>query len=372
MFRGLYVTIIAHAVGATLPRCWGSRADMLRKYKKKSKILKAKIPLEDLLSRVEKARARGDEKTIVKLYEKICEDYKTSDVVPWAYYFRGLAYEDRHQFTAAIKMFTKIVKCYPESACFSDAIEHYFWIAKKLQGGARPRYFGTIPGLRDYDAAVKDYELVVKYAPYSYYAPQALVEIANLHLRAKHYHLAIGALDQLIDVYPDSVEVPHVYLKIAEIYSNLVKGDHYNQGGAATALRSYNEFCALFPGHEKVDFVRQKIGELQESIARSKIALGDFYFNVRHNGKAAKMLYRSAIDFAPHTAEAKVAEEKIQAILNGARPKSTPIDFLFPAYEVKEDEREGVTGGDALGNAVDQVRLPGEESFGMGRKEVQK
>jgi outer membrane assembly lipoprotein YfiO len=351
-------------MGAAIPYALGNHAPTLRKHRKQSGILKKeKLPLEELLSRIEKAKAQGDGKVLVKLYEKICEDYKTSAAVPWAYYYRGLTYEDRHQFTAAIKMFTKIVKCYPESACFSDAIEHYFWIAKKLQGGVRPLYFGTIPGLRDYDSAVKDYELVVQYAPYSYYAPQALIEIANLHLRAKHYHLAIGALDQLIDVYPDSVEVPYVYLKIAEIYSSLVKGDHYNQGGAATALRYYNEFCALFPGHEEIHAVHQKIRELEGSIVRSKIALGDFYFNTRHNGKAAKMLYRSAIDFAPHAAEAQIAEEKIQAILNGIRPKSTPIDFLFPPYKAKEDEEEDIAGEDALSNAVDQIALLEEESI---------
>ncbi|MDR1435024.1 MAG: outer membrane protein assembly factor BamD [Puniceicoccales bacterium] len=364
MFHGLYLPVISLIMGAILSCPLGAHSLALRRHREKSKFLgKERLPLEDLILRIENAEAQNDSKTALKLYEKICKDYKTSDVVPWAYYFRGLTYENNHQFTAAIKMFTKIVKCYPESVWFPDAIEHYFWIAKKLQGGVRPRYFGTIPGLRDYDSAVKDYELVVKYAPYSYYAPQALIEIANLHLRAKYYHLAIGALAQLIDVYPDSVEVPSVYLKIAEIYSSLVKGDQYNQGGAVTALRYYNEFCSLFPGHVEINFVNQKIRELEESVVRSEIALGDFYFNTRYNGKAAKMLYRSAIDFAPHTSGAKVAEEKIQGILNGIRPKSTPVDFLFASYKPKEDEPEGVTGGDDFNNFVDKIDLAEGESI---------
>jgi outer membrane assembly lipoprotein YfiO len=185
---------------------------------------------------------------------------------------------------------------------------------------------------------VKHYESVVQNAPYSHYAPQALIEIANLHIRAKRYDLAIASLEWLIDHYPDSVEVPYVYLKIAEIYSSMVKGDEYNQGGAIAARRYYNEFCSLFPDHEEVSFARNAIKNLNESIVRSKIAVGDFYFNACRNEKAARILYNSAIDYAPDAAGARVAQKKIQEIVNGAKPKSTPIDFLFSPYKPQSND----------------------------------
>jgi TolA-binding protein len=296
------------------------------------------MPLDDLVSQADWAVARGDLKQALGLYRRICKDHKKSDKAPGAYYNRGVLYEKDCQFTSAIRMFAKIVKRYPESVWFMQAVERYFQIAKKLQAGVRPRYFGAFPGFRDYDFAVKNYELVVKYAPYSRYAPPALIEIANLHVRGKCYDLAIAALERLVDGYPDSVEVPDAYLKIAEIYSGMVKGDDYNQGGAVAARRYYGEFCALFPGHERVSFARSEMEKLTESIVRSKVALGDFYFNAFYNAKAAKILYRLAIGEASAAVGAQIAREKIQAIAGGARPKTTPFDFLFPRYEPQIDD----------------------------------
>jgi outer membrane protein assembly factor BamD len=294
--------------------------------------------LSDLVSQAKGAEKQNNLKLALTLYKKICKDYKTSEMASSAYYTRGLLYEKNHQFTSAIRMFTKIVKRYPESVWFMPAIEYYFRIARKLQRGVRPRYFGTIPGLRDYDSAVKNYELILQYAPYCRYAPEALVEIANLHIRAKHYDLAIATLDKLIDTYSNSVKVPYAYLEIGEIYSSLVKGADYNQGGAVMALRYYDEFCSSFPNHKEVLSVMNRMKDLREKIAQSKITLGDFYFNTRYNKKAAKILYRSAIEYVSYLLSAEVAKKKIEAIDSGAKPKPTPVDFLFPPYKLQSND----------------------------------
>jgi outer membrane protein assembly factor BamD (BamD/ComL family) len=342
------------ALGLTVPCFAMTRSSALRERRGRIKKIKnTKIPLADLIIQKEEAEACNDSRSVIRACEKICSDYKTSDRVPEAYYTRGVYYKNDQQFTTASKMFMKIVKRYSASKWFTQAIEYCFRIAQELQAGVRPRYFGTIPGFCDFDSAVKNYELVVQHAPYSYYAPKALLEIAELHIRAKRYDSAIAALEKLIDVYADSVEVPQAYLKIAEIYSGLVHGEEYNQGGAVAALRYYGEFCALFPSHESVAFATERMKELEESIVRSKIALGDFYFNSRHNGKAAKMLYRTAIDYAPYVTSADVAREKIQAIRDGAQPRSTPVDFLFTDHK-PEDNDEFVYAATVEDRVMDQ------------------
>jgi outer membrane protein assembly factor BamD len=332
------LAVIFLMISVSLP-CFSMHvADRCRRITNRHGSNQDRIPLADLKSRLECAEARGDVKVALKLRKKICKDYRTSDMAPGAYFSRGLYYEEDRQFSKAIKMFTKIINRYPESVWFTQSVERCFLIAKMLQDGTRPRYFGKIPGFRDFDSAIKDFELVIKYAPYSCYAPQALKEIANLHLRAKHYDLAIDALDRIIDLYPDSVEVPYAYLEIARICQSLVKGEEYNQGGAMIARRYYKEFMVTFPWHSSVSFAEKTIRDLEESIVRSKILLGDFYFNSRYNEKAAKASYRSAIDFAPYTLAANVAQERIEEINRGKRPKSTPIDFLFPRYKPQSND----------------------------------
>lgn len=297
------------------------------------------VPLEELLVLVQKAEENGERKEAIKYYKTISQKYPQSREAPWANYRCGILYESNHEFNSAINHFTKIVKKYPETTWFVPAVEHYFSVAKKLQEGVRPRYFGLIPGLRDRTSAIKNYESVVKYAPFSIYAPQALIEISDLQCQARKYDLAVDALDRLIDKYPDSVYVPDAYLKIADIYESLVHGNDYNQGGAITARRYYEEFCLMFPHHEKITFAREKIKELDRKIARAKISIGNFYFNSRNNPKAACILFREAIDVAPYSPTADEARQLIEEIRNGKEPKRTPVDFLFGKYKpVSMDE----------------------------------
>jgi outer membrane protein assembly factor BamD (BamD/ComL family) len=297
-----------------------------------------KIPLENLIAQLEIAKQRNNSKEILAVSKAICRDYKTTSEAPLAYFTRGLTCENSNDFTAAIKMYRKVVQRYPESVYFSEAIQHSFSIAQKLQAGEGQHFFRKFSIFRDDGPVVKIYDMITTNAPSDPLAIKSLVEKSNLYLRSKHYDLAVATLDRIIDTYPDALEIPEVYLKIAEIYKNLVKGNAYNQGGAVAARRYYNDFMMLFPWHSRVEFAQQEVQALEESIVRSKIALGDYYFNTRYNEKAAKMFYRLAIDFAPRTQAAVEAGERIEAIDRGARPKSTPVDWLFPAYRPRGNE----------------------------------
>lgn len=331
-------------LGLAVPAFSRSHTSFYRERQCKENIKQSvKLPLEELLAQRDHIEDSGNRKDLLKIYEQVYKNYPNSDQAPEAYFHRGELYENNREFSAAMKMFSAIIEKYPESAWFAPAVEHGFNVAKSLQSGTRPRYFGFIPGLKDYTSAVKNYELVVKYAPYSRFAPQALFEIAKLHQRERHYEQAIDALERVIDLYPDSVEVSDAYLRLAEVYSSLVKGVEYNQGGALAARRYYREFISLFPLDARIPEVQQKIRDLEESVSRSKIALGDFYFNARYNDVAAKRLYRLAVDFAPYTQAAEIAQAEIDAIDNGKEPKKTPVDFLFASYLPKAERlaREG-------------------------------
>jgi outer membrane protein assembly factor BamD len=177
--------------------------------------------------------------------------------------------------------------------------------------------------------------LVLKYAFDGRYASHALKEIANLQLRPKPYDLAIDALDQIVDLYPDSLEVSYAYLKTAENYRNLAKGEEYNQGGVVIARRYYQECVVIFPQHSEVSFARKMIRDLEESVVRSEISLGGFYFHSRYKEKAAKESYLLAIDFKPYTLAVGLTQSKIEEINRGKKPRSTPADFLFLPYKLQ-------------------------------------
>ena len=74
----------------------------------------------------------------------------------------------------------------------------------------------VIPGFKQYGKAIEQYELLVKNAPYSLYAPLALMNIALIAELRKDSELAIDALDRLINDYPQSMLAPDAYYNLAE------------------------------------------------------------------------------------------------------------------------------------------------------------
>jgi outer membrane protein assembly factor BamD len=332
----LRLAVVFLLIGAGLP-CFSRPPNRGMRNRNRASQM-GKMPLESLLAEAQNVEAQGNTRLADRLYKIICKVYRGRVEASNAYFARGVIYKKNHQFLLAIKMFRKIIERYPESPLFSQAVEHCFQIAEELREGVRPRYFGVVPGFRDFDSAIKAYELIVKCAPFSRFTPESLKQIAELQTLAKHYDLAIDALGRIIDLYSNSVETAYAYLKIAEIYESLGKGEEYNQGGAVTARRYYLNFITTFPQHPKVSFAKERIRKLEESIVESKIALGDFYFNVRYNEKAAKKSYRSAIDFAPYVPAAGLAQLKIAEIDGGKKPRSTPIDFLFPPYKLQSND----------------------------------
>ncbi len=276
--------------------------------------------------------------TAIAQYQKVCKHYRDSIFAPEAYYQIGKIREQKHQYKAAFKAFTTIINKYPQYPGFTKVLHEQFELASLLKRGSRPYYFGIIPGFKDRNAAIEYYENIIRTAPYNELAPLALMNISELSLRDKKTADAIDALDRLIDGYPDSEYAPYAYLKIAKIYSNLVKSTQNDQGAIQEAVHYYEDFLILYPTHENVPEAETNLDKMKTDLAMSKINIGDFYFQSRNNAKAAIIMYNEAITCYPGSAVAELAKNKIQYIKDGNLPSRTPVDFLFGRYKRPSNE----------------------------------
>lgn len=271
-------------------------------------------------------------------YKTLCKQYKDSIFAPEAYYQTGKIREQKHQYRAAFRAFNTIIEKYPQYPGFMKVLHEQFELASLLKSGSRPYYFGVIPGFRDQKAAIEYYENIVRTAPYSELAPLALINISELALRDKKPANAIDALERLIDAYPDSEYTPGAYLKIARIYSDLVKSTKHDQGATQEAVHHYEDFLILYPTNENVPEAEAELDKAKTKLARSKMDIAKFFFQSRNNPKAAIIMYKEAITCFPNSPIAEEAMKEIEFIKNGGRPKRTPVDFLFGRYKRPKDE----------------------------------
>ena len=273
---------------------------------------------------------RGD---ALDLYGEVVDDYPHTLFAPEALYQRGIICTQSHQFEDANAQFNALVEQYPGYPKFDQVIEKQFALAEMIQNGARPYYGGIIPGLRNKQTAIDVYENLIQNAPFSKYAPVALMNIAIVANEDDKPEEAIDALDRLIHTYPNSLVTDDAYLKLAQTYASIVKGPEYDQAATMQAISYYQDYLILFPQAEDMETAKEELKKMRETLAESKYELGDFYYGYRDNKRAALTFYNETISTFPNSQVAAKAREKIELINAGVKAPMTPVDWVFGRYK---------------------------------------
>ncbi len=298
-------------------------------------VLSGLIPEEGrtALETMNKARAdeeNGERSSAMSRYESVAKKYPNSIYAPEALYRAARIRMERKQYFKAFDAFQDVVSRYPNSPHFNEIIGEQYRIANALVDGARPRYFGVIPGFKNRVKGIGYFEKIVETAPYSDYAPLALMNIAQGHQRLGQYDEAIDALDRMINDYPQSLLAPDAYYKLAHTHAELVQGPYYDQASTRQAITYFEDFLILFPGDSNVPSVDKGLVDARNTFAQSKIKIGDFYFYKRNNYKAARVFYNEAITSYPESATATEARARL-AEVEAAETKAQNPDAPRPA-----------------------------------------
>ncbi len=268
----------------------------------------------ELMNRARAAEERGNIGTAIKNYDRVSKRYVNSVYGPEAVYRLARLRLSNRQYFKAFDAFQIIVSRYPNSPRFNEVVGEQYRIASALMDGARNRTWGWLPGFRNRDQAIRYFEQIIVNAPYSDYAPLALMNVARAHQRLGNDIEAIDALDRMINFYPQSILAPDAYLKLAETHASLVDGPAYDQASTREAITYFEDFIILFPSDDKVAAAERGLGSMKEVLAESKMTIAEFYFYRRSNFRAARVFYNEAITAFPDSAVAERARAELAKI----------------------------------------------------------
>ena len=289
----------------------------------------APVENRNALSLMNKARAAEDNGH----YGSALSAYQNSLYAPEAFYHTGYIRLARRQYLKAFQSFQEIVTRYPSTSKFNQVIGEQYRIATALLDGARNRSWFFIPGFRNREGSIGLFEVILYNAPYSEYAPLALMNIAKAHQMLGNPEESIDALDRMINTYPKSLLTPDAYLRLAQGYAALVEGPAYDQTATKEAITYYEDFMILYPGDPNIAVAEKGLAEMKQVLAESKLRVGDYYFKYRSNYKAAKVFYNEAITDYPDSSVAKRARvqlAKVDAKLTGTKPPEEPAESAPP------------------------------------------
>jgi len=256
-------------------------------------------------------------------FKKIIKKYEETPAAGEALFYQAHYYMTKERWGKAFKSFQGIVDNHPRFEQFDRVISGQFECATAHMEGARGRILGVIPGFKQYKLANDEFEQIVRNARFGDYAPLSLMNIALLANMREKPEDAIDALDRLINYYPQSMLAPDAYFNLAKTYSELVRGEAYDQGSTRQAISYYEDFLILFPNNQYIGDVEANLERMENLLASSRLNLGDFYYFYRANNTAALIFYNEAITTAPNSDAAAEARDRIADIEAGVRPATS-------------------------------------------------
>ena len=286
----------------------------------------------DLMNKARTAEEAGHDSAALKLYASVSKKYPNSIFAAEALYRTGSLYHKHAQYFKAFDAYQGMLARYPSSEKFTQVVGEQYRIASQLFAGKRARIFGWLPGFRNREKALEYFETIVRTAPYSDYAPLALMNAARGYKQMNETPAAIDALDRMINTYPRSVLTPDAYLKIAQTHASLVEGPYYDQASTKEAITYYEDYMILFPGDAGMVTAEKGLADMKTVLAKSKLTIADYYLKYRQNYKAAKVFYNEAITVYPDSPVATQARAKlveVEALLaqqtDAAAGKPAPV-----------------------------------------------
>ncbi len=265
----------------------------------------------DLMNKARRYEEDGSLHAAIKSYEKVGAKYPGSVYAPEALFRAGKLLERRRQYYNAFQTFQVMLRRYPNTKRFNDVIGELYRISADLLNGKRNWFWGWFPGPTNRNRGVEYFQVVVIDAPYSDYAPLALMDAARGLQADKDTEDAIDSLDRLVNTYPQSVLAPVAYLKLGDLHASLSQGPKYDQASTKEAMTYYEDYMILYPGDSNIAAAAEGVDRMKTILAESKIYIGDYYFYKRLNFSAAKVFYNEAITSYPDSPPARVAKKRL-------------------------------------------------------------
>jgi len=173
----------------------------------------------------------------------------------------------------------------------------------------------------NYDKAIKKFQRLKDYYPFSKYAILAELKIGDAHYKRDEYEDAIFAYENFEQLHPRNEAIPYVIYQIGRCYYDRISTPDRDQTSAQKALDTFQRLIKQYPGDPYSTRAAEHIKTAEKSLAGHAYIVGLFYYNTRHY-KAALHRFMSIISDYPDVGyhqkaleyiakcEASIAEEE--------------------------------------------------------------
>jgi outer membrane protein assembly factor BamD len=188
---------------------------------------------------------------------------------------------------------------------------------------------------KNYSVAVKHFDAIQQNYPYSSWATNAQLMDGYTEYRRNNYTEAISQLDRYIALHPASKDVSYVYYLRALCYYEQVADISRDQKGTQEAMGALQEVVNRFPDSAYARDARLKIDLCRDHLAGKEMMIGRYYEGQHFYAAAIGRYQRVVDDFQTtnHTAEAlsRLTEIYLKlGMVNEAKRTAAVLAYNYP------------------------------------------
>ena len=150
----------------------------------------------------------------------------------------------------------------------------------------------------DYLKAIEIFQSIIDNYPYSEYAVEAELKIADAYFDDEKYEEALSYYRDFGNLHPQHSKVAYTIFRSALCYESEVEDAQRDQTSTKNALIFLDRLLVKYPRSEYSDLAEPMWRELQLRLAEHSEAIGDFY-RKRSEWEAAAERYRSVLNDHP-------------------------------------------------------------------------
>lgn len=150
----------------------------------------------------------------------------------------------------------------------------------------------------DYNSAIEAYEKLRDWYPFSNFAKEAELKVADAHYRLEEYEQAITAYQQFERLHPNDEKIAYVIYQIGRCYFDRMRGIDRDQTYTEKALQEFKRLQNRYPESSYAEKANKHIQQCLKTLAGHEFYVGEFYFKQKHY-KAALNRFLNVVNNYP-------------------------------------------------------------------------
>jgi outer membrane protein assembly factor BamD len=151
---------------------------------------------------------------------------------------------------------------------------------------------------QDYKDALKNFEKLRDWYPFSKHIVLAELRIADSHYYLESYEEAIFAYEQFIELHPSNEAVPYVIYQIGRCYFDRMDTIDRDQTNVQKALEQFQRLQEQYPDTTYAEKATDHINACLKSLVRNEFYIGMFYYKSKHY-RAAMHRFKAVVTQYP-------------------------------------------------------------------------